>query len=70
MCARQAPRMGGFGLRAQTRTYVGVGRFAGTLGFERLGVLVGTRQQQLETHAELLQQFLPSRTLRREINEG
>ena len=35
-----------------------VRRFARQHGFERFGVLVGARQQQCETHAELPQQFL------------
>ncbi|MET3244795.1 hypothetical protein ABIE53_001540 [Burkholderia sp. OAS925] len=38
-------------------------------GFERFGIFVGARQQQLEAHADLLQQLLTARTLRREIDE-
>ena len=39
------------------------------LDFERFGIFIGTRQEQFETHAELLQQLLTAWTLRCEVDE-
>jgi hypothetical protein len=69
MRALQAACVGRLRLCCANAQDIGVRCLAGQLGFERFSVFIGTRQQQLEANAELLQQFLPPGTLRREINK-
>ena len=65
-CRRCARRVE---LGARDPLHVGLGAFAGQHGFERFGVLAVIGQQQLEAHAELLQQLPAARALRGEVDE-
>jgi hypothetical protein len=49
--------------------HIGRGRLAGPDRFERFDVLVGIGQQQLATHAPLLQQLLAARALGGQVDE-
>ena len=48
---------------------VGGGKLARLLRLECLDVLVGAGEQQLVTHADLLEQLAPARALRSEVDE-
>ncbi len=63
-------RHGGFELERGDALHVARGRLVQVGGLQRLGVFVGVRQQQLEAHAPLGEQFAAARALRREIDEG
>jgi hypothetical protein len=69
MAAGDEPRARRDGLGLAHPHDVVVRPLAGQLGFERLGVFIGTRQQQLVAYAELLQQFLTARALGCKVDE-
>ncbi len=69
MAAGHEPCARGVGFGHAHAQHVIVRALAGQLGFERLGVFIGTRQQQFVAHAELLQQLLAARTLGRKVDE-
>ncbi|MCY1208082.1 hypothetical protein D9M72_196980 [compost metagenome] len=64
-----AARDGGIELEGGHALHVRGGRLVRQQGFERLGVFVGTGQQQFVAHAELAEQLGAARALRREVDE-
>ena len=48
---------------------IGFGQLARQQSFQRFGIFVSTGQQQLEAHAQLVEQLAPARALRSEVDE-